>query len=98
LEADLEADKTYFILIKQILDPWPWHTSIQFIPVIRGSEYWDKADKYKQNLKYEVIQKAAVNEWKSENRAKTKAELNEIISYFKIRQYSILRLEKEDGR
>jgi hypothetical protein len=101
VEADLEADKTYFILIQQIMDPWPWHTSIQFIPVIRGSEYWDKVDRYKQKLKYEVIQQAAANDWESESRGEIITELNEIISYAKTTEGQnrmVVRLEMEDGR
>jgi len=98
--ADLEADKTYFILIQTILDYWPWHTSIDFIPVTRGSEYWDKVDRYKQKLKYGVIQQAAANEWENESRGEIITELNEIISYAKTPegQNRMVRLEMEDGR
>lgn len=98
VEADLEADKTYFILIQVILDSWPGHTSIDFIPVKRGSKYWDNVDRYKQKLRYEVIQPAAANDWETESRGEITTKLNEIISNAKTVQYGMARLEKEDGR
>ncbi len=98
--ADLAANKTYFILIQLMLDPWPGHHSMQFIPVKRGSGYWDKVDRYKQKLKYEVFQQVAANELESESREEIITELHEFISYVKTPegQSRQERLEKEDGR
>jgi hypothetical protein len=66
--------------------------------VRRGSKYWDKVGRYKQKLRYEVIQQTAANDWESESRGEIITELNEIISNAKTRQYGMARLEKEDGR
>lgn len=98
VEADLEAGKTYYIITQVKMGGWK--ARMGFIPVTRGSEYWDKVELYKQELSYMVSQKEVVEQWEAKRKGKINAELNEIINYIKTPegQKYVVKLNKEDGR
>jgi len=98
VEADLEAGKTYYIITQVKMGAWK--ARMGFIPVTRGSEYWDKVELYKQELSYVVLQKEVVEQWEAKRKGKINAELNEIINYIKTPegQKYVVKLNKEDGR
>jgi len=98
VEADLEAGKTYYILTQVKMGAWK--ARMAFIPVTRGSEYWDKVEEYKQKLNYVVIEQSVADEWEAERRGEINTELNEIISFVKTAegQEFMVKLGGEDGR
>jgi hypothetical protein len=98
VEADLEAGKTYYILTQVQIGGWK--ARMAFIPVTRGSEYWDKVELYKQELSSVVLQKEVAEEWEDKRKDEINTELNEIISYINTPegQKYVVKLNKEDGR
>ena len=98
VEADLEAGKTYYVLTQVKMGAWK--ARMEFIPVTRGSEYWDKVEEYKQKLNYVVIEQAVADAWEADRRGEINAELNEIINYVKTPegQKYMVKLGVEDGR
>lgn len=94
LEADLEAGRTYYALTEVRIGGW--RARMAFIPVTRGSKYWDLAETYKTEMKSIVPKAEMLVEWES----KKKAEIEEIIAFLNTaegKQY-IEKLNKEDGR
>jgi hypothetical protein len=77
-----------------------WKARMEFIPVTRGSEYWDKVEEYKQKLNYVVIEQDVADAWEADRRGEINAELNEIINYVKTPegQKYMVKLGVEDGR
>ena len=98
VEADLEAGKTYYILTQA--KAGGWKARMAFIPVTRGSEYWDKVELYKRKLNYVVLKKEVAEQWEAKRKGDINTELNEIISYIKTPegQKYVVKLNKEDGR
>jgi len=98
VEADLEAGKTYYILTQVKMGGWK--ARMAFIPVTRGSEYWDQVELYKQKLNYIVLEKEVAEQWEAKRKDEINTELNEIISYINTPegQKYVVKLNKEDGR
>lgn len=96
--ADLEAGKTYYILTQVKMGAWK--ARMAFVPVTRGSEYWDTVEVYKQKLNFVTIDQAVAAEWEGKRRGEINTELNEIISYLKTPEGEkyVVRLNREDGR
>jgi len=67
-----------------------------FIPVTRGSEFWDKVEAYKTELNSIAPKEEELAKWEAKEKAKTQ----QIISFLETaegRKY-VIPLGKEDGR
>lgn len=98
VEADLEAGKSYYILTQ--VQMGGWKARMAFIPVTRGSGYWNKVEVYKKELNFIVPEQKEIDKWEAKRTTKIQQELNEIMSYLKTpegKKY-IVYLNKEDGR
>ena len=71
VEAELEAGKSYYILTQVRMGGWK--ARMGFIPVTRGSEYWDKVEGYKTELNFIVPDEAALENWLADKKEKTEA-------------------------
>jgi len=94
LEADLEAGKSYYVITQVRMGGW--RARMAFIPVTRGSEFWDKVEVYKKELNFIAPKEQEVAQWE----AKKKAETQQIISFLETaegRRY-VVPLSKEHGR
>lgn len=93
-EADLEAGKSYYIITQVKMGGW--RARMAFVPVTRGSEFWDKVEVYKNELNFIAPKQEEVEKWE----AMKKAETQQIISFLETaegRKY-VVPLSKEDGR
>lgn len=98
VEADLEAGKSYYIITGVHMGGWKARMS--FVPVTRGSEFWDKVEAYKKELNFVVPVKGEIDKWVAERETKVQAKIAEIIAYLGTpegKQY-VSTLSKEDGR
>ena len=98
VEADLEAGRSYFIITQVKMGAWK--ARMGFIPVTRGSEFWDKVEEYKKELNFVEPEKEVIAKWESKKKDKIQKEISEIISYIQTpegKKY-VLPLNKEDGR
>jgi hypothetical protein len=94
IEADLEAGKSYFIITQVRMGGL--RARMAFVPVIRGSGFWDKVEVYKRELNPIAPKQEEVAKWEAMKKHKTQ----QIISFLETaegRQYVVL-LSKEDGR
>ena len=94
LECDLEAGKSYYVLTQVRMGGW--RARMAFIPVTRGSEYWNEVEAYKTSLNPIAAKEEMLMQWE----AREKGNLQEIIAFLNTpegRQY-IVNLSKEDGR
>jgi hypothetical protein len=94
IEGDLEAGKSYYIgtnvrmgAIKARMD---------FTPVTRNSELWNKVDDYKKNLNFIEANEEERAKWE----VAKQQEAQRIVDYFSTGEgkAQVLRLNKEDGR
>lgn len=98
VDADLEAGKSYYIITGVHMGAWKARMS--FVPVTRGSEFWDKVEAYKRDLNFVVPEKGEIDKWVAKRDAKVKAAIAETISYIGTpegKKY-VSTLSKEDGR
>jgi len=98
VEADLEAGKSYYIITQVKMGAWK--ARMAFIPVTKGSEFWDKVEQYKKELNFVEPEKEVIAKWESEKKDEIQKEISEIISYIQTpegKKYA-LPLTKEDGR
>jgi hypothetical protein len=94
VEADLEAGKSYYIITQVKMGAW--RARMAFIPVTRGSGFWDEVEVYKKGLIFVAPKEEEVARWE----ARKKTETQEIISFLETaegRKY-VLPLNREDGR
>ena len=94
LEADLEAGKAYFAITQVRMGGW--RARMAFIPVTRGSEFWDLVNTYMTELNYIEAKPGMLMQWEAKHRAKTQ-EVLAVLNSPEGRQY-VLRLNKSDGR
>jgi hypothetical protein len=94
LEANLEAGKTYYALTQVRMGGW--RARMAFIPVTRGSEYWNTVETYRTELNYIEAKEDMLMQWETQK----KAEAQEIIAFLRTAegQQYILSLNNEDGR
>ena len=94
IEADLEAGKSYYVIIQ--VKMIGWRARMAFIPVIRGAEFWDTVETYKQNLNFVEANKEMTATWE----AKEKAETQQIMNYLNSPegQKYVVKLNMADGR
>jgi len=95
LEADLEAGKTYYIITR--IYPGAWRPRVAFLPITRGSEYWDKVKEYEADLVRLQPDTAAIKEWEAENKQKIKELVANYETTFKTSEVWP-KLNREDGR
>lgn len=95
LEADLEAGKTYYIITR--IYPGVWRARVAFLPITRGSEYWDKVKEYEADLVKLQPDTAAIKEWEDENKQKIKELVTNYETTFKTSEVWP-KLNREDGR
>lgn len=98
LEAELEAGKTYYILTPAGRRWTIGHlVRVAFIPVNKGSKYWDKVKEYENVLIKTEPDTVALKTWEDANKPKIKALLMAYETTFKAsKQWPKLR--PEDGR
>jgi len=94
LEADLEAGKTYFAITQVRMGGW--RARMAFIPVTRGSEYWDTVNTYLTELKYIEAKPDMLMQWEAKHKAKTQEILS--VLHSPDGQKYIVRLNRSDGR
>jgi hypothetical protein len=93
-KADLEAGKSYYVGTN-IRAGWS-KARMQFTPVTRGSELWDKVEAYKKGLNCVASKEEERAKWE----AAKKKEMPDIIDYFTygVGKINMQKLSKEDGR
>jgi hypothetical protein len=94
LDADLEAGKSYYVGTNVRMGAF--RARLDFTPVTRGSELWDKVDGFKKELNFIAVKEEERAKWEAEK----KAEAQKYIAFFNTeegKQY-IRKLNKEDGR
>ena len=98
VEAELEAGKSYYVLTQVKMGAW--RARMAFIPVTRGSEYWEKVEAYKQELEFIEPNEEELANWLAPRKAKAENELMNIISYLNTPEGSqyVVTLSKDDGR
>jgi len=94
LKADLDAGKSYYVGTN-VRTGWA-KARMQFTPVTRGSELWDKMEAYKAGLHCIAAKEEERAKWE----AAKKQEVLKLIDYFTngAGTSSVLKLSKEDGR
>ncbi len=95
LEADLEAGKTYYVLTRVRMGAW--YARVSFVPVNRGSEFWDKVIEYENTLKKLEPDTAAIKEWEEKNKPKINKVHSQYESVWKDK-YEWPKMNPEDGR
>jgi hypothetical protein len=94
VQADLEAGKSYYVGTN-VRTGWA-KARMQFTPVTRGSELWDKVEAYKQSLNGIAAKEEERAKWE----AAKKEEVLKLVDYFTNGEGTerVLKLSKEDGR
>ena len=94
IEADLEAGKSYYIGTNVRMGAWK--ARMDFTPVTRGSEHWNRVDEYKNSLNFVAATEQERARWE----AAKKQEAQKIMSSFSAGEgkAQVLKLNKEDGR
>jgi hypothetical protein len=94
LKADLAAGKSYYVGTN-VRTGWA-KARMEFTPVTRGSELWDKVEAYKPRLNCISAKEEERAKWE----AAKKQEALKLIEYFTngAGNASVLKLSKEDGR
>ena len=95
LEADLEAGKTYYVLTRVRMGGW--YARVSFVPVNRGSEFWDKVIEHESTLVKQEPDTAAIKEWEEKNKPKINNVLSQYESVWKDK-YEWPKMNPEDGR
>ena len=98
LQADLEADKTYYVLTQVRMGAWKARMGI--IPAKPDNEWWNKVDAYKTSLVYIAPDPAALQAWVEKNKGKMDATLAESYTFLNTPegQKYVVHLGPEDGR
>ncbi len=94
IEADLDAGKSYYIGTNVRMGALK--ARMDFTPVTRGSQLWDKVEEYKNSLNFIATKEEERARWE----AGKKQEAQKIIDYFSVGEgkAQVLKLNKEDGR
>jgi hypothetical protein len=94
LDADLEAGKAYYVGTNVRMGAF--RARLDFTPVTRGSEWWDKVDGFKKELNFIAVKEEERAKWEAEK----KAEAQKYIAFFMTEEGKpyVRKLNKEDGR
>ena len=93
LEAEFDAEKTYYIITKIELG----RGRAAFLPVTRGSEFWDKVLEYEKTLIKLQSDRNTLQAWEDANKPK----IQKVLSYYESvwkNKYQWPKLMPEDGR
>ena len=94
IECELEPGKSYYVLTQVKMGGW--RARMAFIPVTRGSEYWNEVERYKSELNFVAAKEEMLLQWE----AKEKAKIQEILAFLNTpegRQY-VVGMAAADGR
>jgi hypothetical protein len=95
LEADLEAGKTYYVLMR--IYPGAWYARVAFVPVNKGSEYWDQVKSYENTLRITTPDRVALQKWQDSNKLK----IDKLLTAYETEWTHAKdwpKLNREDGR
>jgi hypothetical protein len=94
IEADLEAGKSYYI--GTAVRMGTFKARMEFTPVTRGSELWNKVDEYKKSLNFIATKEEERAKWE----AAKKQEAQGLVDHFSTGagKAQVSKLNKEDGR
>ena len=94
LEADLEGGKSYYVGTNVRMGMFK--ARMEFTPVTRGSDLWNKVENYKSTLNFIAASEEDRAKWE----AGKKAEIPPLIDYFTNGEGKklVLKLNREDGR
>lgn len=95
LDANFEAGKTYYVITR--IYPGVWYARVAFVPVNKGSEFWDKVSEYETTLKKLEPDTNALKTWEEANKEKIKNIISRYGSEWKDK-YQWPKLMPEDGR
>ena len=95
LDADLNAGKTYYVITR--IYPGAWYARVAFVPVNKGSEFWDKVSEYETTLVKLEPDTAMLKAWEEQNIQKIQKVLSDYESVWKDK-YQWPKLMPEDGR
>lgn len=98
VRADLEPGRTYYIITQVKMGGWK--ARMEFVPVTRNSEFWDKVLEYENKLTYVTTNEAELAEWVAKRQAHVNKEIGSIIAYLDTpegKKY-IKELKEVDGR
>ncbi|MFO0793627.1 MAG: hypothetical protein U0586_06150 [Candidatus Brocadiaceae bacterium] len=95
LDAELDAGKTYYVITR--IYPGVWYARVEFIPVNKGSEFWDKVGEYESTLNKLEPDLTALKAWEEANKPKIQKVLSDYESEWK-NKYQWPKLMPEDGR
>jgi hypothetical protein len=79
LKADLEADKSYFVLIQSMAGKTK--ARMAFAPATPGSQWWEQVEGYKTSLVYTEKDGEALKAWSEANRENSEELLAWIYDY-----------------
>jgi len=94
VEADLAPGKSYYIITQVKMGGW--RARMGFIPVTRGSAFWDKVKQYEGELNFIAPKQEELAKWEAQKKGKTQ----EVISYLETPEGMkyVLPLNRQDGR
>ncbi len=95
LEAELEAGKTYYVLMRSVFGVWK--PRIAFLPVKRGEKYWDKVLEYEEKYKRYELKEKVREKWQDKYGPRMPAIIDNYWSVQKDK-YVWPTLDLEDGR
>ena len=95
LEADLEPGKVYYVITR--IYPGAWRARVAFLPVTRGSEYWNAVLGYEKELNILEPDEEKIKAWQDANADKIKALVASYEAEHKAK-YDWPRLAPGDGR
>lgn len=95
LNAELETGKTYYILTEVRMGVWK--ARVGFVPVIRGSEYWDRVRQYENELNKLQPDMGTLKIWEDAHKSSIRAVLDEYEAVLKASK-KWPTLGPEDGR
>lgn len=95
LEADLEPAKIYYVITR--IYPGAWRARVAFLPVKKGSEYWDAVLGYEKELQILSPDEEKLKAWQDANAEKIKALVDSYEAEQKAK-FDWPRLAPEDGR
>jgi len=94
IEADLEGGKSYYIGTGARIGGM--RPRMNFTPVTRNSELWDKVDEYKRSLNFIAVKEEERAKWEAAKRQEAQG----LVDYYSqgAGKAEVYRLSKEDGR
>jgi hypothetical protein len=94
VEANLEAGNIYYIITQVKMGVWK--ARVGFIPVNKGSEFWDKVKEYENELDKLEPNTEALRSWELANKSGMQDILNRYETEWKSKGWP--KLNPEDGR